>query len=152
MKGTALRYLDGVINETLRLFPSVPYESKTCVDGDTLPSGANIPPGAVVNYSPWVLGHLESFWDNVDKVVPERWIENHGYPKPPKHTPPFIPFNYGRRTCLGRNMAYLEIKIAAIMLVQKFRLQVAPNHKVMYHPRITISTKYGMKMIASKRL
>jgi len=69
---------------------------------------------------------------------------------PKKHQPPFIPFNYGKRTCLGQGMAYLEVKIVLCMLVQAgIDLVLKDGFKPHYLSAITISVKDGMWMVPS---
>ncbi len=106
-----------------------------------------------INYSPWVLNRLPQYWDGPNDFRPERWIDgasaNGGLPVPKNNALPFIPFNFGPRTCLGMKMvlltcvvvvvvvvvvlmviqwqAYLEIKIMAVLLLQKMDLVLAPD-------------------------
>lgn len=58
----------------------------------------------------------------------------------------FIPFQAGPRICLGQTMAYLEIKIATIMILQQFRFSVVPGHIVEPVYNITLNTKNGVQM------
>jgi len=60
-----------------------------------------------VTYCPWILGRHPDFWDEPLKFNPDRWLgssHNGGKPVPTVGTLPFIPFNYGPRTCLGIKM------------------------------------------------
>jgi hypothetical protein len=64
-----------------------------------------------INYSPWVLNRLPQYWDRPNDFRPERWIDgesaNGGLPVPKNNALPFIPFNFGPRTCLGMKMVLL---------------------------------------------
>ena len=64
-----------------------------------------------INYSPWVLNRLPQYWDGPNDFRPERWIDgasaNGGLPVPKNNALPFIPFNFGPRTCLGMKMVLL---------------------------------------------
>jgi len=65
------------------------------------------------------------------------------------HTPPFVPFQYGPRTCLGMNMAYLEVKVMAALILQqqpRLSLRLAPGHRIVPAPAVTIFARYGMWM------
>lgn len=58
-------------------------------------------------YSPWVLGRHPDYWADPLSFKPDRWLgseHNGGKPVPIVGTLPFIPFNYGPRTCLGIKM------------------------------------------------
>lgn len=150
-----LPFLHAVVNETLRLYPPVPVNSKAAVNDDVLPNGAFIRAGMQINYSPWVLNRLPQYWDRPNDFRPERWIDgesaNGGLPVPKNNALPFIPFNFGPRTCLGMKMAYLEIKIMAVLLLQKVDLVLAPDQEVHYRSAITLSAKNGIRMVPQPR-
>eukprot|EP01088_Endostelium_zonatum_P015584 TRINITY_DN3898_c0_g1_i1.p1 TRINITY_DN3898_c0_g1~~TRINITY_DN3898_c0_g1_i1.p1 ORF type:complete len:495 (-),score=87.23 TRINITY_DN3898_c0_g1_i1:690-2174(-) len=142
-----LRYLEAIMNETLRLYPPVPIDSKTTVKDDVLPSGARVTAGTIIIYHIWSLGRYEKYWKRAEEFWPERWLEEGG-DAPKKQQPPFIPFNYGRRTCLGMNMAYLEAKMVMALILQSgLDLVVESGYVPQYQHAITISVRDGMKMI-----
>eukprot|EP01088_Endostelium_zonatum_P001803 TRINITY_DN1215_c0_g2_i1.p1 TRINITY_DN1215_c0_g2~~TRINITY_DN1215_c0_g2_i1.p1 ORF type:complete len:497 (+),score=75.59 TRINITY_DN1215_c0_g2_i1:188-1492(+) len=144
-----LSYLDSVINETLRLYPPVPWDTKTAVNDDVLPSGHQVKAGFTVSYVPWILGRLSEYWDSPEEFKPERWQseENNGGKAAPKHKPPFIPFNYGKRTCLGQGMAYEEVKIVACLIIQSgLSFVLKKDYVVRYKPAVTILVAGGLWM------
>ena len=146
-----LMYLDGVVQETLRIYPSVPWDLKTCVKDDVLPSGHIVPAGSSINYFPWVMGRHPKFFDNPQEFRPTRWQgsdNNGGLPISKQNNPPFMPFNWGPRTCLGINMAYLEIKIVMCLIIQSgLELSLKPNYQPKYRTAVTISIEDGLWMI-----
>jgi cytochrome P450 len=149
-----LKYLERVINETLRLYPPVPVDRKSAVKDDVLPDGTFIPAGSDIAYSPWVLGRHPDYWADPLSCKPDRWLgseHNGGKSVPSVGTLPFIPFNYGPRTCLGVKMAYLEVKVLACIILQQLALALEPGHDVSYQPALTISARHGMKMIPALR-
>lgn len=108
-------YLTHTINETLRMYPAVPYNLRACLEDSTLPS----PPGQpevgvlkddIVVYSTLAMQRRKDLYPPVsDKFVdpaifsPERW--DHWSPKPWQ----FVPFNGGPRICVGQNFAVSQI-------------------------------------------
>jgi len=108
-----------------------------------------------INYPIWVLNRLPQYWHRPDEFWPERWLDeganDKAPPVPKTNALPFIPFNYGPRTCLGMNMAYLEIKIMAVLLLQELDLELAPNQEITYRPAITITAKNGIRVIPRAR-
>lgn len=69
-----LYYLHGVINETLRLYPPVPFDLKYALEDDVLPNGYFIQKGSSVFWSAWVMGRHQKFWKDPLKMDPTRWI------------------------------------------------------------------------------
>jgi len=145
----SLPYLQAVIDETLRIYPPVPYDPKESVKEDVLPNGTVVPQGCQVTWSAYVMGRDEKLWDNPLEFRPERWTGQNG--GIPIESINFIPFQNGPRVCLGKAMAYLEVKVVLIMMLRKFRFEHVPNHKVEILPSVTIFAKYGMVMSVHPR-
>jgi cytochrome P450 len=95
----ACQYLQWCLNETLRLFPSVPINSRRSIVDTTLPRGGGpngesplyVPKGTEVNYSVYAMHRSPEFWgDDCNDFKPERWEGR----KPGFE---FLPFNGGPR-------------------------------------------------------
>eukprot|EP01102_Stenamoeba_stenopodia_P018914 TRINITY_DN7017_c0_g1_i1.p1 TRINITY_DN7017_c0_g1~~TRINITY_DN7017_c0_g1_i1.p1 ORF type:complete len:519 (-),score=124.62 TRINITY_DN7017_c0_g1_i1:363-1919(-) len=143
-----MKYLQMVVDETLRLYPPVPIDPKSAVNDDVLPNGYQVRAGDNVEWNQWVMGHHPEFWDCPNEFRPERWDgENGGKPIPKGNVPPFVPFQYGPRTCLGIQFAYQEVKlVTCILLSRGIRLRLKEGHQVHYKSAITISVKNGLPM------
>jgi len=72
-------------------------------------------------------------------------VKNGGKPLP-QNKPPFVPFQYGPRVCLGINFAYLEIKLVLVTLLQRFKFTLVEKQEITYASSITIFAKNGIKM------
>jgi cytochrome P450 len=59
----------------------------------------------------------------------------------------YLPFGAGPRMCIGATFAMMEIRIVLAMLLQRFRLDLAPAARIDHQVKITLSPKYGMPMI-----
>ena len=112
-------YLDMVIKETLRLFPSAPLilreasknvELKSC----TIPAGANI----IIN-----MFHIQrnpSHWGddahlfNPDRFLPESFSKIHPYA--------YIPFSKGPRNCIGMKYATNIIKVILSHILRNYKI------------------------------
>lgn len=93
-------YLQWCLNETLRLFPTVPGNSRRSTVDTTLPRGGGpdglspvfIPKGTEVNYSVYVMHRSKELWGpDANEFVPERWQGR----KPGFE---YLPFNGGPRS------------------------------------------------------
>ncbi|CAG2177656.1 unnamed protein product [Oppiella nova] len=92
-----LKYLNAVINETLRLAPSFLRLFRVCVEDyplgntDSQINSITIPAGTFMTVSTYTLHRDPKYWDNPNDFLPERWIQ-------PKHHPyAYMPFGGGPR-------------------------------------------------------
>ncbi|KAK0183508.1 hypothetical protein PV327_001545 [Microctonus hyperodae] len=90
----------------LRLYPVVIGNGR-CMMKDTVIKGYHIPKGVQVVFQHYVISNQEKYFPRSSEFLPERWInknESH-------HTFASLPFGFGRRMCLGRRFADLEMAI-----------------------------------------
>uniref|UniRef100_K3X3K6 Cytochrome P450 n=1 Tax=Globisporangium ultimum (strain ATCC 200006 / CBS 805.95 / DAOM BR144) TaxID=431595 RepID=K3X3K6_GLOUD len=122
-----LRYLDAVVSETMRLYPTIPSNFKVAVEDDYLPDGTFIPAGTEVTYTAWYMGRHNPIWGHNPLVFrPERWLEMKTRPSAYE----FPVFQAGPRVCIGMNMALLEIKMFVAVMIRQFRVQIQPGELV----------------------
>lgn len=115
-------YLQHTLSETLRLYSTVPINSRRAVRDTSIPRGGGpdgsapvyIKKGQEVNYSVHVMHHREDIWGpDVEEFKPERWVGR----KPGWE---FLPFNGGPRICLGQQFALTEAGYVITRMMQKF--------------------------------
>lgn len=132
----SLRYVQAVLDEGLRLHPSVPYDMKVCARDDCLPDGTVVPKGCVFLFSPYAQGRCEAIWgSDACKYRPERWLEMQC--KPSAFT--FSAFNAGPRECLGRRLAEMEMVTVLTTIIRNFdlALEVDPQ-RIRYDAQLTL--------------
>ncbi|KAB2595717.1 cytochrome P450 86A8 [Pyrus ussuriensis x Pyrus communis] len=146
-----LIYLKAALSESLRLYPSVPEDSKHVVYDDVLPDGTFVPAGSSVTYSIYATGRMKSTWgDDCLEFRPERWLSPDG--KFIMHdSNKFVAFNAGPRICLGKDLAYLQMKSVTTSVLLRHRLTVVPGHKVEQKMSLTLFMKYGLMVNVHKR-
>lgn len=115
---TELRYLDGIVHESLRLWPPGFISGRKSVE-DVEFAGHTIPAGSFVLYSPWVTHRLPALWPDPESFRPERWESD---PLPYS----FVPFGGGYRRCIGFAFATLELKVMLARIVQQVDLEALP--------------------------
>ncbi|EOY24782.1 Cytochrome P450, family 86, subfamily A, polypeptide 8 [Theobroma cacao] len=140
-----LIYLKAALSETLRLYPSVPQDSKHVIADDVLPSGTFVPSGSNVTYSIYSIGRMKFIWgeDCLD-FKPERWLSEDGNKYEAKDSYKFLAFNAGPRICLGKDLAYLQMKSIATAVLLRHRLTIMAGHRVEQKMSLTLFMKYGL--------
>ncbi|KAL4283931.1 hypothetical protein GQ457_16G009660 [Hibiscus cannabinus] len=148
-----LIYLKAALAETLRLYPSVPEDFKHVVQDDVLPDGTFVPAGSTVTYSIYSVGRMKTIWgDDCMEFRPERWISPEGDKfNPPNDAFKFVAFNAGPRTCLGKDLAYLQMKSVASAVLLRYRLSPVPGHRVEQKMSLTLFMKNGLRVYLQPR-
>ncbi|KXT06370.1 hypothetical protein AC578_9095 [Pseudocercospora eumusae] len=112
----------------LRLYPSVPINSRMAVRTTTLPTGGGVDgkspvlvrKGEAVGYCPYAMHRRkEIYGPDAGEFRPERWLERNaelvsmvGYG--------YLPFNAGPRICLGQDFALVEASCLIVRILQRF--------------------------------
>ncbi|KAK7275977.1 hypothetical protein RIF29_17105 [Crotalaria pallida] len=148
-----LVYLKAALAETLRLYPSVPQDFKQAISDDVLPDGKVVPAGSTVTYSIYAAGRVAAIWgEDWMEFKPERWLSVQGNRfEPPKDGFKFMAFNAGPRTCLGKDLAYLQMKSVAAAVLLRYRLYLVPGHRVEQKMSLTLFMKNGLKVFLVPR-
>lgn len=148
-----LPFLNGVLNETLRLYPTVPVTIRTAIR-DTSLGEQHIPQGTEVLISPWVINRSKDFWGpDADAFKPERWINNGQSDEDEDGTPKagsnyyFMTFLHGPRSCIGQNFAKAELRclLAAMALRFSWTLDMKDS-EVVPAGAITIKPAKGLRL------
>ncbi|XP_073157804.1 alkane hydroxylase MAH1-like [Henckelia pumila] len=148
-----LVYLHGALCESLRLFPPVGLQHKAPVEPDTLPSGHRIDPNTKTVLSFYSMGRMESIWGrDCLEFNPGRWINSDQGRQRIKTEPSFkfTAFNAGPRSCLGKEMSFLQLKIVAASIIRGFKFDVIKNHPICPSSSVILHMKHGLKMKVSK--
>jgi len=139
-----LRYCRMVIEEAMRLYPSVWAIPRQSVDEDVI-SGYHIPAQSTVLIIPYITHRNRRYWKEPERFDPERFSPDQSAGRP-KYA--YFPFGGGPRLCLGMHFAIMEAQVALAMVTQRYRLRLVPGHPVAPSPSITLRTKHGLMMTA----
>mmetsp|Transcript_97063 Transcript_97063/g.222451 ORF Transcript_97063/g.222451 Transcript_97063/m.222451 type:complete len:451 (-) Transcript_97063:209-1561(-) len=143
-----LTYTQAVINEALRLYPSVPRDPKFLAEDDEIPGVGHFPRGSLLMYLPHAMGRSTKIWgDDAEQFRPDRWI---GKPFPSFFEYPV--FQAGDRICLGMRLAWLEMKACLATLAPKLRFEfVGPVEDVIVDHSLTNGMMNGFPVNVALR-
>lgn len=121
---TELPFLDGVIRETMRMYPMIPGPLERFLGKDLTIAGKHIPKGVVASTAAFNQGRLESVYAEAESWRPERWINATETMKLN-----WTPFGHGCRACPGANLALTELKYMLGIIFRKFEAVIPPGHE-----------------------
>ena len=124
----SMKYLQHVMSEILRLYPSVPFNMRHSLVDTSIPRGGGkdgsspvgFPAGTCFVYSALTMQRRPDLYPDIPGVAgpevfsPERWE---------KWQPPpwmYIPFNGGPRICIGQQFALTEMAYTLTRIFQTF--------------------------------
>ncbi|CAN1282390.1 Cytochrome P450 86A1 [Linum perenne] len=94
---------------------------------------------------------MKSIWgEDCLEFKPERWITEDKM-ETPKDGYKFVAFNAGPRTCLGKDLAYLQMKSVASAVLLRYRLSLEPGHRVEQKMSLTLFMKNGLRVMLQPR-
>lgn len=115
-----LQYLEQVINETLRMFPPLPFITRVPYETRTY-GNITIPVGSAVNIPIREIHRDPMHYPNPDVFNPDRFNEEN---KAKRNPLAFMPFGQGPRICIGMRLAYLELKTALVQVLRKVKVEL----------------------------
>jgi cytochrome P450 len=134
------------IDESMRLYPPAWVMTRRAKADEQL-GGFDIPAGSMVILSIYLAHRHPAFWPDPGLFDPSRFASETAAGR---HRFAFAPFGGGPHQCIGNGFALLEMRIILAMLLQRWRLDLAPGARVDTWPMITLRPRNGMWMVASR--
>ncbi|KAG8228705.1 hypothetical protein J437_LFUL008694 [Ladona fulva] len=123
-----LPYTEAAIAEAQRIRPVVPLGIPHGALKDTSLGGYRIPKGTMLIALQWVLHNGEVPWGkDAEKIFdPTRFIDSDGNfsSRQKEH---FMPFQTGRRVCVGEDLAHMFLFLFGVSIFHEFRLSLPPG-------------------------
>ncbi|KAK2016962.1 isotrichodermin C-15 hydroxylase [Colletotrichum eremochloae] len=123
-----LTYMLAVLKEALRMYPPVPSGLVRQVpENGCRIASEHVPKGTLVELQPWSANHSEDNWARPWEFRPERFLDN---AKEEHNRPEALqPFSIGPRNCLGKNLAYAEMRLVLARIIYDFDIELAEGNE-----------------------
>ncbi|MBF6212910.1 cytochrome P450 [Nocardia puris] len=142
-----LRYCRMVIEETMRLYPPAWIVERTPIEDDEI-GGYHVPAGARVTLCMYYIHRDKRLWDDPEEFRPERFSDES---VAERHKFAFFPFSGGPRICLGKDLSMTEMILMLAMTVQRFRLELDPDHEVVPAASVNLRPGTGIRIRPVRR-
>ncbi|KAL4744100.1 cytochrome P450 [Aspergillus similis] len=120
-----MQYLNACLEEALRVYPPVPIGlPRVTPDDGLVVCGQYVPGKVALSVNQWATYRSAENFKRPDEFIPERWISSE-FASDNKAS--FQPFSFGPRNCLGRNLAYHEMRVILAKLLFHFEFSLLPE-------------------------
>ncbi|KAI3324405.1 putative cytochrome P450 [Xylariaceae sp. AK1471] len=144
-----LPFMLACLNESLRCYPPFATGAPRQLHKDAIIDGRFVPNGTVVSVFQYAINHDERYWKDPQEFAPERWMDDPKYKG--DHLDAMQPFSVGPRNCIGRNLAYAEMRLILTKIVYNFDMSLANDSRqwlvdqkaytVWYKPALNVHLK-----------
>ncbi|KAK8486630.1 hypothetical protein V6N12_033682 [Hibiscus sabdariffa] len=148
-KLTDLIKMEWVLKEVLRLYSPAPNTQRQAredikVDDLVIPNGTNI----------WIdivsMHHDPTLWgDDVNDFRPDRFKDDNLYGGC-KHKMGYLPFGFGGKMCIGRNLTLMEYKVVLTLMLTRFSFSLSPSYRHSPAFMFSLRPKYGLPLLVER--
>jgi len=123
-----LKYLLAVLDESLRMYPPIPsgLPRRVGPEGNTI-CGRFVSPGTAVSVNQYTTYHSPTNFIEPNSFIPERFLGDPKFDLDKKDA--LQPFSVGPRNCLGRNLAYAEMRLILARVIWNFDMELAEDSR-----------------------
>ncbi|XP_036415039.1 25-hydroxyvitamin D-1 alpha hydroxylase, mitochondrial [Colossoma macropomum] len=122
----AMPLMKAVVKEIHRLYPVIPANARVIADRNITVGGYLIPKNTLITLCHYATSRDPAQFSEPDAFVPQRWLNreegNHPYAS--------VPFGVGKRSCIGRRIAELELYLALSRILIHFDVKPDPKGAV----------------------
>nr|XP_022909465.1 cytochrome P450 4c3-like [Onthophagus taurus] len=140
-----MKYLELVLKESLRLFPSVPFYARELTE-DLKYGELIIPKGTTMLLLAYIMQLDPEYFPNPKQFNPERFVNNTEI-----NTFSYVPFSAGPRNCIGQKFAMLSMKSTISKILKNYDL-FPVDHEMEISSETVLTSKNGVKVQIRKRI
>ncbi|XP_077541897.1 cytochrome P450 4c3-like isoform X2 [Haemaphysalis longicornis] len=134
-----------MFGESQRVYPSVPFISRTCTEPVTI-GGVELPENSVIQIATYFLHRDPKVFPKPEEFIPERFLPENAKGR---HPYAYVPFSAGPRNCIGQKYALAEEKIVIANILRRFKIkslnqrdQVALAAEIVLKPRSDLRIEF----------
>jgi len=143
-----MRTVHAVVLETLRLFPPSSFVVREAFRDMQL-GRLRAPRGTYLFVPVSTMHHDASLWGPAARRFdPGRFRD--GVAAACKHPQAFMPFGLGARTCLGQNLALVEVKALVALVLARFAVALSPDYRHAPAFRFIIEPEFGLRLLVRR--
>jgi cytochrome P450 len=143
----ALPYTERVVKEAMRLYPPVWALTRTAIKECQI-GAYRVPAKSTVIMSQWVMHRDPRYYDEPERFLPDRWLDER-YKTAPRFS--YFPFGGGPRVCIGNSLAQTEAALVLATIAQQYQFRLVPGHPIEPTPSITLRPRQGIKVVVTRR-
>ncbi|GJQ88390.1 Cyp6a9 [Trypoxylus dichotomus] len=122
-----MKFMDQVVNETLRMYPPLSFLNRVCTKEYKLPNTDTI----IEKGTAILISNLGIHWDpeyypNPETFDPDRFTDENKRTRP---TFTFLPFGEGPRICIGQRFGMMQTKTGIALLLNHYKFLPSENGK-----------------------
>ncbi|RYP59422.1 hypothetical protein DL769_008539 [Monosporascus sp. CRB-8-3] len=123
-----LSYMLACLNEALRCYPPVATGLPRLVPkGGAYVAGQFIPESTAVSVWQWAINRDPKYWTEPTKFTPERFLGDPRYAG--DRLDAMQPFSVGPRNCIGKNLAYAEMRLILARILWNFDMALEDDSR-----------------------
>ncbi|KAJ8041139.1 Cytochrome P450 2U1 [Holothuria leucospilota] len=115
-------FTQAFLMETLRFRPMAAIDPPNMLFRDVKLAGYDIPKGTRIFFNLWGVLNDQDYWKDPEVFRPSRFLSEDG--KTVIEHERFIPYGLGRRVCLGKNVAKMQLFLYLTYLLQRFSFSI----------------------------
>ncbi|KAJ0423362.1 cytochrome P450 [Aspergillus carlsbadensis] len=129
--------LNACLNESLRLWPPVPSGLQRHIPAPITMSDKVVIPANTVASTHCFTMHRDprNFYDP-ENFIPDRWVSDAADDSKPHNVKAFTPFGFGATSCIGKNLAFMEMRAVLAGFLRRFDFSMEPEEMVRFRESI----------------
>lgn len=122
-----LDLLPRIFKEVERISPSFGVVMRYALEDTEVLDGIDVKKGTLFYLPLYAIHNNSKYWKNPSKFDPDRFL-----PEAEAQITPgsYLPFGLGKRSCIGRGFAFLEVMTIIVSLLRNFDLRLDPKYNL----------------------